>query len=215
MLGLNSAVTYLGTLLGTGAAGVLYPRAGFAALTLTAAALVAGAAVLAQVERRLQTDCARCRDRPMSPALSREEAMAKEHRYRLTVEWTGNAGTGTSSYRAYERAHEIRAEGKPAIPGSSDPGVPRRGPLQPRGPARGLAVGVPHALVPEPVRGGRGRRHRYVDHAEGIMVEPAAGVAKFERVIMRPKVSLAPAPTWPKPASCTMPPTSGASSRTR
>ena len=38
--------------------------------------------------------------------------MAKEHRYRLTVEWTGNAGTGTSSYRAYERAHEIRAEGK-------------------------------------------------------------------------------------------------------
>ena len=57
VLGLNSAVTYLGTLLGTGAAGVLYPRAGFAALTLTAAALVAGAAVLARVGVGL-TDCA-------------------------------------------------------------------------------------------------------------------------------------------------------------
>jgi predicted MFS family arabinose efflux permease len=48
VLGLNSAVTYLGALLGTAAAGMLYPRAGFAALSFTAAALVAGAAVLAR-----------------------------------------------------------------------------------------------------------------------------------------------------------------------
>jgi predicted MFS family arabinose efflux permease len=48
VLGLNSAVTYLGALLGTAAAGVLYPRAGFATLSFTAAGLVAGAAVLAR-----------------------------------------------------------------------------------------------------------------------------------------------------------------------
>ena len=33
----------------------------------------------------------------------------KEHRYRSTVVWTGNAGEGTSTYKAYERAHVISA----------------------------------------------------------------------------------------------------------
>ena len=32
----------------------------------------------------------------------------------------------TSSYKAYSRDHLIQAEGKPDVPGSSDPGVPRR-----------------------------------------------------------------------------------------
>lgn len=45
-----------------------------------------------------------------------------EHEYRVAVEWTGNRGTGTSGYRAYDRAHEISVEGKPPIAGSSDPG---------------------------------------------------------------------------------------------
>ncbi len=44
-----------------------------------------------------------------------------EHTYDIQVTWTGNLGQGTSSYRAYEREHEITASGKPAIPGSSDP----------------------------------------------------------------------------------------------
>ncbi|WP_353189608.1 OsmC family protein [Pandoraea pnomenusa] len=44
-----------------------------------------------------------------------------EHRYRVSVEWIGNQGSGTSGYRDYGRNHEIRTEGKPMIPGSSDP----------------------------------------------------------------------------------------------
>ena len=36
------------------------------------------------------------------------------------MRWTGNQGTGTSSYRAYSRNHEIIANGKPSLPGSSD-----------------------------------------------------------------------------------------------
>ena len=47
--------------------------------------------------------------------------MAREHQYAVTVRWTGNTGTGTATYRSYERAHEISAEGKPAIAASSDP----------------------------------------------------------------------------------------------
>lgn len=29
---------------------------------------------------------------------------SKDHHYRVNVTWTGNNGTGTSAYRAYERA---------------------------------------------------------------------------------------------------------------
>jgi organic hydroperoxide reductase OsmC/OhrA len=45
----------------------------------------------------------------------------KRHTYSIRVDWTGNQGTGTSAYRAYSRAHEISAQGKTAISGSSDP----------------------------------------------------------------------------------------------
>lgn len=45
----------------------------------------------------------------------------KTHFYQVNVEWTGNTGQGTASYGAYERSHEITVEGKPIIPGSSDP----------------------------------------------------------------------------------------------
>ena len=44
----------------------------------------------------------------------------KRHTYSIRLDWTGNQGTGTSAYRAYSRAHEISAQGKTAIAGSSD-----------------------------------------------------------------------------------------------
>ncbi|MDE2497742.1 MAG: OsmC family peroxiredoxin, partial [Xanthomonadaceae bacterium] len=44
-----------------------------------------------------------------------------QHHYRVSVEWTGNHGTGTDGYRNYGREHVIRIEGKPGIAGSSDP----------------------------------------------------------------------------------------------
>jgi organic hydroperoxide reductase OsmC/OhrA len=47
--------------------------------------------------------------------------MHQTHAFEVSVAWTGNNGEGTSAYTAYERAHEISSEGKPAIPGSSDP----------------------------------------------------------------------------------------------
>ena len=31
----------------------------------------------------------------------------KTHNYETRTVWTGNTGTGTSGYRAYDRAHEI------------------------------------------------------------------------------------------------------------
>jgi organic hydroperoxide reductase OsmC/OhrA len=44
-----------------------------------------------------------------------------EHTYHVSVQWTGNKGSGTSGYREYGRDHVIRAGMKPEIPGSSDP----------------------------------------------------------------------------------------------
>ncbi|WP_018135834.1 OsmC family protein [Acaricomes phytoseiuli] len=46
--------------------------------------------------------------------------MPAEHRYRISTEWTGNRGTGTSGYRDYSRNHVIRAEGLPELLGSAD-----------------------------------------------------------------------------------------------
>ncbi len=46
--------------------------------------------------------------------------MNVDHHYALTVEWTGDRGTGTSGYRDYGRDHVVRAEGGRAIEGSSD-----------------------------------------------------------------------------------------------
>ena len=45
----------------------------------------------------------------------------REHRYTCAVTWTGNTGSGTTTYTGYSRDHTINAAGKPVIPGSSDP----------------------------------------------------------------------------------------------
>lgn len=45
----------------------------------------------------------------------------KIHSYKTCINWTGNTGTGTSAYRAYERSHELSVENKTAIHLSSDP----------------------------------------------------------------------------------------------
>lgn len=47
--------------------------------------------------------------------------MAKQHDYTSRILWTGNRGTGTSGYRAYERTWDIAIPGKPVVSCSNDP----------------------------------------------------------------------------------------------
>jgi len=47
--------------------------------------------------------------------------MHKEHHYTLTINWTGNTGTGTTHATHYERSHILSVAGKPDILCSSDP----------------------------------------------------------------------------------------------
>lgn len=44
----------------------------------------------------------------------------KTHEYRAHTTWTGNNGTGTSSYDVYGRGYDFQVEGKPVISGSAD-----------------------------------------------------------------------------------------------
>lgn len=120
--------------------------------------------------------------------------MAKTHRYIVTVKWTGNTGAGTSSYRSYERRHEIAAgDGKPAIPGSSDPAF--RGDPARWNPEELLvaALSACHKLWYLHLCAVSGIVVvDYVDHAEGILRETDDGSGHFERVILRPQVTVAP-----------------------
>lgn len=47
--------------------------------------------------------------------------MTKTHTYGTQIHWTGNRGSGTSGYRAYDRSWNIAVPGKPVIACSNDP----------------------------------------------------------------------------------------------
>ncbi|MGE3799478.1 MAG: OsmC family protein [Candidatus Kapaibacterium sp.] len=44
----------------------------------------------------------------------------RNHEYNVTINWTGNNGSGTSDYTSYSRDHEVLIPGKPPLPASSD-----------------------------------------------------------------------------------------------
>ena len=106
--------------------------------------------------------------------------MPKEHHYAVTVDWTGNKGTGTSAYAAYARAHEIRIAGKPPIPGSSDPSF--RGDPARYNPEELLVASLStcHMLWYLHLCSVAGIVvTAYVDRAEGTMIEEADGGGQF------------------------------------
>ncbi len=120
--------------------------------------------------------------------------MARAHRYEVTVTWTGNTGSGTSGYKSYERRHEISAGAqKPGIPGSSDPVF--RGDRARWNPEELLVASVSacHELWYLHLCAEAGIVVvAYVDHAEGVMQETPDGSGQFERVTLRPHVTVAP-----------------------
>ena len=120
--------------------------------------------------------------------------MARTHRYAVTVTWTGNTGTGTSSYRAYGRDHEISsAQPKPTIPGSSEPLF--RGDKTRWNPEEMMIASLSacHQLWYLHLCADAGVVvTAYVDHPVGVLDENADGSGRFRRVVLRPAVTLAP-----------------------
>lgn len=115
----------------------------------------------------------------------------KRHQYAVTVTWTGNNGAGTKSYHGYERAHDISADGKPPIAGSSDPSF--RGDDSRWNPEELLVASLSacHKLWYLGLCSQAGIVvTAYEDAAEGIMVEEAGGAGQFTSVTLRPHVTI-------------------------
>ncbi|MFJ5696489.1 OsmC family protein [Arthrobacter sp. NPDC093139] len=115
-----------------------------------------------------------------------------QHHYSLTVRWTGNRGSGTSSYREYSRDHDVEIPGLPVLKGSADPTF--HGDRSRYNPEQLLLTALAqchmlsflHVAV----------RHRvvvlsYEDHASGLMRLNRDGSGQFETVTLRPHVTVA------------------------
>jgi organic hydroperoxide reductase OsmC/OhrA len=116
----------------------------------------------------------------------------RTHRYQVTVDWTGNTGSGTGHYTAYERAHLIARDGKPPIPGSSDPSF--RGDPARWNPEELLLASISacHQLWYLHLCSAAGVVvTAYVDNAEGLMEETAEGGGRFVSATLRPEVTIA------------------------
>lgn len=116
--------------------------------------------------------------------------MAQTHTYVVRVEWTGNRGAGTSSYREYGREHTISSGAKPAIAGSSD--AVFRGHADRWNPEDMLVASASacHQLWYLHLCADAGIVvERYVDDAVGTMVEDAKG-GRFTRIVLRPRVTV-------------------------
>lgn len=114
------------------------------------------------------------------------------HTYPIRMRWTGNTGTGTREYRGYERAHEYSVEGKPVIPGSSDPNF--RGDRTRYNPEELLVMSLSschmlwylHLCAESKIE-----VVDYVDDAVGSMIETPDTGGHFVEVVLRPVVTIA------------------------
>ena len=118
--------------------------------------------------------------------------MNGQHNYSLTIKWTGNNGSGTSGYRAYERSHTITADNKQEIQASSDPVF--RGDKTKYNPEDLFVASLAschmlsylHACVVAGVV-----VTDYVDTATGTMIETSNGGGHFTEVNLHPLVTVA------------------------
>ncbi|WP_343539241.1 OsmC family protein [Sphingobacterium thalpophilum] len=118
--------------------------------------------------------------------------MSKKHHYKLNLIWTGNLGSGTSSYNAYSRDHEINAEGKPVLLSSSDPSF--RGNKSRYNPEELLVASLSscHMLWYLHLCSVNGVVViDYVEEATGTMQETAEGSGAFTEVSLNPVVTVA------------------------
>lgn len=115
----------------------------------------------------------------------------RAHRYAVTVAWTGNQGEGTSGYHSYARDHEVTADSRPPLIGSSDRAF--RGNAQRWDPERLLVAALSqcHLLSYLHVCAEAGVVVvDYVDQAEGEMQQTPDGGGHFTEVTLRPRVTV-------------------------
>jgi organic hydroperoxide reductase OsmC/OhrA len=115
-----------------------------------------------------------------------------DHRYTLTVTWTGNTGEGTAAYRGYRRTHTVTAEGPPELAGSADRTF--HGDRDRWNPEQLLLASLAqchmlsylHVCVEAGVV-----VTEYVDHPIGSMTTESDGSGRFTEVVLHPEVTVA------------------------
>ncbi|MDA0196516.1 MAG: OsmC family protein [Bacteroidetes bacterium] len=113
----------------------------------------------------------------------------KTHIYYTKLEWSGNKGLGTQSYKVYDRSFEVGADGKPAISGSSDPSF--SGDPTKHNPEEMLLMALSschmlwflHLCAVNKII-----VEEYYDNASGIMNENPDGSGEFVEVTLKPSV---------------------------
>jgi len=119
--------------------------------------------------------------------------MDHRHHYAVSVEWTGDRGTGTSGYRAYGRDLVIRGEGKlHELAGSADPAF--YGDRERWNPEELLlaALAQCHMLSYLYVASRRGVVVvGYRDEASGSIEQTPDGGGRFTEAVLRPVVTIA------------------------
>lgn len=117
--------------------------------------------------------------------------MNGQHNYKTTLRWTGNKGTGTANYRAFERSYIVSIENKPDILGSSDPAF--RGDKTKYNPEEFMVASLSscHMLWYLHLCAEAGIVvTNYLDNATGVMVETSNGGGHFTKVILYPVVTV-------------------------
>jgi organic hydroperoxide reductase OsmC/OhrA len=119
-------------------------------------------------------------------------ANIREHRYAVSLTWSGNLGSGTSGYRDYSRNYEIGADGKPVVYGSADPAF--RGDRSRWNPEELLVASLSacHKLSYLYLAAEAGIVvTAYADRAEGVMEVGRDGAGRFKSVVLHPMVTVA------------------------
>lgn len=118
--------------------------------------------------------------------------MKRDHSYNTSIVWTGNRGTGTSSYRAYDRSYDLSAPGKTTIAASAD--ATFHGEAAKWNPEEMLqaALSSCHLLSYLHLCADAGITVlTYTDNAEGSMRMNPDGSGQFTSVTLRPVVTIA------------------------
>lgn len=113
------------------------------------------------------------------------------HDYGLTLNWTGNRGTGTTGAAAYDRDHIVSAPGKPDLHASSDPSF--RGNPERWNPEEMLVASLSscHMLWYLGLAAASGVVvTEYTDSPTGVMTEQSDGSGQFVEVTLAPVVTV-------------------------
>ncbi|MEM6577776.1 MAG: OsmC family protein [Pseudomonadota bacterium] len=115
------------------------------------------------------------------------------HPYPARIVWTGNRGTGTSDYHAYDRTWNIETPGKPVVECSNDPLLGGDPALHNPEDLLIAALSACHMLwylhlasrASIPVLA-------YIDEPEGIGETEASGASRFVSATLRPAIEVPP-----------------------